>query len=124
MALRAEYGAERLIMNISIAKDFSDTPWGRFPTDGDFCGANFRDNVLIPALKRSQIVVVDLDGVEGVGSSFLDEAFGGLVREGQFSAEELKHRLQVVTTERPFRMYVDLIWRYIGEAAKARPVAA
>jgi hypothetical protein len=105
-------------MNISIAKDFSDAPWGRTPDDSVFCGANFRDQKLFPALKGNEMVVVSLDGVEGLGSSFLDEAFGGLVRIHKFTANQLKAKLLVETTEPRLELYVQLIWEYIEEAAR------
>jgi hypothetical protein len=105
-------------MNISIAKDFSDAPWGRTPDDGDYCGANFRDQQLFPALERNEKVVVSLDGVEGLGSSFMDEAFGGLVRRRNLTAKQLKAKLVVETTEPRLELYVRLIWEYIDEAAR------
>lgn len=111
------------MIHISIASDFSDVPWGRVPSDGDFCGENFRRNYLVPALERGEKVTISLDGIEGVGSSFLDEAFGGLVRKEGFSVSDLRSRLVVVTKERPFQMYVDLIWRYITEAGNHRQLA-
>ncbi len=103
-------------MRISIAKEFSDVPWGRFPSDGDFCGQIFREKFLAPALKTHEAVTVDLDGVEGLGSSFLDETFGGLVRKCHATESDLKSRLTVVTTQREFEMYVELAWRYIRQA--------
>jgi hypothetical protein len=45
---------ESRIMNISIAKDFSDVPSGRYYTDGDWTGQKFRDEFLIPNLKKSR----------------------------------------------------------------------
>lgn len=101
---------------ITISKDFSDVPWGRIPKDGDFCGQNFRENLLLPALKNNQKVTVDLDGVEGLGSSFLEESFGGLVRKGYFTASALHDKLNVVTTKPEFEMYKLAIWRYIDAA--------
>lgn len=103
-------------MRISIANDFSDVPWGRYPSDGDVCGQIFREKKLVPALKAGEHVIVDLDGVEGLGSSFLDESFGGLVRKGHATESSLKSQLEVVTTQREFQMYVDLVWRYIAQA--------
>ena len=100
---------------ISIAKDFSDVPWGRVPADGDFCGENFREQKLLPALRASKDkIIVDLDGVEGLGSSFLEEAFGGLVWNGHFTADELRGRLEITTTQPEYEMYRDLIWQYIA----------
>jgi len=103
-------------MHISIAKDFSDVPWGRFPSDGDFCGQNFRELFLVPALKNHDSVTVDLDGVEGLGSSFLDEAFGGLIRKGHASEADLGAKLTVTTSQPEYEMYLDLVRRYIRQA--------
>lgn len=112
---------------ISIAKDFSDVPWGRVPGDGDFCGENFREKVLLPALRRSatEKIIVDLDGVEGLGSSFLEEAFGGLVWNGHYTPDQLKSRLSIVTTQPEYAMYRDLIWQYVsaGKLGSAHPLA-
>jgi len=106
-------------MDILIAKEFSDVPWGRYPEDGDFCGEIFREKHLLPALKRTnppERVRVNLDGVEGFGSSFLEEAFGGLVRRGFYRPDDLRKRLEVVASKDEFGMYVELIWRYVDEA--------
>ncbi|HXC02243.1 MAG TPA: STAS-like domain-containing protein [Opitutaceae bacterium] len=102
-------------MIISVAKDFSDVPWGRYPTDGRFCGENFREELLMPALKSGENkIVVDLDGAEGYGSSFLEEAFGGLVRKHGFTSQDLRSKLEIRTSREEFKIYVDLIWQYIA----------
>jgi len=103
---------------INIANDFSDTPLGRSEEDGDFNGSRFRDEFLRPALDKENKVVVEIDGVEGYGSSFLEEAFGGLVRKGYFTVEVLRARLDVKYLDQDFKMYHDLIWKYIKEAKK------
>jgi hypothetical protein len=105
------------VKRIVIATDFSDAPWGRFPADGDFCGETFRKKLLLPALRENEQVEVSFDGVEGLGSSFLDEGFAGLIKHGEFSQEELKHRLTVTTSNPDFKVYVDLVWHYINEEA-------
>lgn len=101
---------------IKIATDYSQTPLGRYPTDGNYNGTRFREEVLRPALSEENQVVVDIDDVEGYGSSFLDEAFGGLVREGYFEAKDLRKRLKIKCTDPDYALYRDLIWKYIGEA--------
>lgn len=109
-------------MTISIARDFSDVPWGRYPADGDACGQNFREKHLLPALRKDrEAVVVNLDGLAGVAASFLDEAFGGLIRESRVPASTLRARLAVVTTQPELRMFVGLIWRYIAHAEALDP---
>jgi|SRR5690606_9995739 len=104
-------------MRLSIAQQFSDAPWGRYPTDGDFCGENFREKLLWPALQSNEQVVVDLDGVEGFGSSFLDEAFGGIVAHGYLTGPQLKQKLKIQTTNPDFDLYVRAIQRYIDDAS-------
>lgn len=107
------------VMNtIKIAKDYSDTPLGRFPDDGKFNGTTFRDGYLRPALEKGGKVIVDIDDVEGYGSSFLEEAFGGLVRNGYFSAADLQKNLEIAYKHPDFKMYHDLIWKYIKEAKR------
>lgn len=69
-------------MKIIHVKDFSKFPGPRYANLGSFSGEVFRDEVLLPALKEDQEVEVDFDGVFGYGSSFLEEAFGGLLRHG------------------------------------------
>ncbi|KKA43417.1 STAS-like domain-containing protein [Salinivibrio sp. KP-1] len=82
---------------INIAKDFSRTPFGRYLDDGAHSGERFREEVLIPALNTSSSeVVVDFSGLSlGVASSFIEEAFGGLVRKG-FDEKSLLRKLKVV----------------------------
>lgn len=82
------------IFKIIVAKDFTDSPGGRVPIEGPHSGEEFRDNILIPALhKHSGIIFIDLDNTDGFGSSFLEEAFGGLIRKG-FKADEVLARLK------------------------------
>lgn len=78
---------------ISVVKDFSPRPYGRTDSDGEFNGAAFREKVLVPALSEFERVHVDLNGYNRYGRSFLDESFGGLIRENGYSLEELDQRL-------------------------------
>lgn len=74
---------------INIEHDFSRYPAGRYESDGPYNGQTFREKILVPALSgKTGKVLIELDGARGYGSSFLEEAFGGLVRDG-FSADEL-----------------------------------
>ncbi|WP_420723928.1 STAS-like domain-containing protein [Hwanghaeella sp. LZ110] len=84
---------------ISIARDFSRTPGPRFIRQGEASGEKFRRSVLQPALERYQFITVILDGTAGYGSSFIDEAFGGLIRVDGFSADELRKRIRIISNE-------------------------
>jgi hypothetical protein len=105
------------MIRITIAKDFSDVPLGRYPSDGKFSGERFREEFLKPALQKDK-VTVNIDGTEGYGSSFLDEAFGGLVRKGYYTEPELRSRLTVECVDPTFKLYANLIWKYIKEAVR------
>lgn len=104
------------VKEISIARDFSPSPAGRFLTDGPFPGEKFRDECLMPAIAKNDQVSVDLDGTDGYGSSFLEEAFGGLVRKG-FTLSELQRKLTVRSSRTSYKLRV---WQYISEAATSR----
>ena len=84
---------------ISIAKDFSRYPAGRFLTDGPFSGERFRTEFLVPNLESGTEVLVDLDGVAGYGSSFLEEAFGGAIRVVKARIAHARKLLQVTSTD-------------------------
>ncbi len=86
-------------VKIDIAKDFSRFPAGRFRTDGRYSGERFREEFLVPALKKRGTVTIIMDGVSGYGPSFLEEVFGGLVRaEGFVDKAKLLSRLKLVTS--------------------------
>jgi hypothetical protein len=108
---------ESEIATLSIAKDFSPTPGGRYRRQGPNSGEQFREEVLIPKFEEAQrankILVIDLDGGVGYASSFLEEAFGGLVRLKQ-SIAEVERVLRFVSNEEPYQ--IDDVQRYIREA--------
>ena len=79
---------------INVAKDYSPIPGARYPKEGDFSGQEFRTKLLSPKLKEAienkTILLVDLDGTLGYGTSFLEEAFGGLIRSDKFNLDDIK----------------------------------
>ena len=79
---------------INIEHSFSRYPAGRYFDDGPYSGQRFREEFLLPALSGTDKVIIELDGARGYGSSFLEEAFGGLVRKG-YSADDLLNRLEL-----------------------------
>lgn len=105
---------------INIATDFSDVPGGRFRADGPFNGQDFRDKFLAPALRNDNGATVILDGTEGFGSSFLEEAFGGLVRHYDFDDAVLKSKLQLVAETNSAQRYKRLALKFLDDAIKAR----
>ena len=107
-------------MKISIAEDFSDVPIGRTRDDGDFSGQAFREDYLMPNLKNASAanpLIVNFNGAEGYPPSFLEEAFGGLVRHQYYSVAELEKCLKI-EADNGKKAYVEIAWEYIHEADK------
>ena len=104
---------------ITIAEDFSKFPAGRFREDGKASGAAFRDDLLVVALRDAEKVEVVFDGVAGFGSSFLEEAFGGLVRECRLNKAFLDEHLHLRTDDPDLVDFVQLAKRYIKDADQA-----
>jgi hypothetical protein len=91
---------------------------GRYRKDGPHSGEQFREDVLIPALKRADRVNILLDSIAGYSPSFFEEAFGGVVRE---LGSEVIDRLGFLTTDRQY--LIVKIRRWMADAA-ASPAAA
>jgi STAS-like domain of unknown function (DUF4325) len=99
---------------IDVGRDFSRFPSGRYAAKGSTSGEAFRNNLLVPALrKNNDKIQVLLDGTVGYGSSFLDEAFGGLVRIG-FDPAILLTRIDLITLDGSLK---DEIHEYISMVA-------
>ena len=95
---------------IDLATEFTDFPFGRYRDDGDMSAEVFREDILIPALNHHDRVTVNLGGTNYYGSSFLEETFGGLVRQG-FTKEELEEKLKIVHKALP--SIEEEAWVYI-----------
>lgn len=69
-------------MKVINVVDFTEFPGPRERKFGDFSGEEFRETILIPEIQYGEEFAVCLDNVFGYGSSFLEEAFAGLLRRG------------------------------------------
>ena len=96
---------------INIGADFTRYPAGRFRTDGIYSGERFRQDYLVPALRNHARVTLLLDGPIGYGSSFLEEAFGGLIRNEGFSIDHVLNAFELVSRDQSL---VDEIREYIS----------
>jgi hypothetical protein len=99
---------------ISLAK-VSPFPAGRTREDGPYSGEQVREDVLLPALKTGPVLVM-LDHDAGLPVSFLEEGFGGLIRQG-FSEHQLRELLHVQTPKPALERYIPMIWAYIHDMA-------
>ena len=105
---------------IDLARSFTPYPVGRTRSDGRYSGEAFRDDYLVPALMKGAVTVV-MDGAKGYGSSFLEEAFGGLVRCRGFEPNQLRERLFIKTED---TLLNTEIWNYIKEAGRLKTISA
>ncbi|MCH5329340.1 MAG: STAS-like domain-containing protein [Alistipes sp.] len=91
---------------LKISTDFSDTPGPRYITEGLYSGQQFRVEILFPklteAINNNEKLVVDLDGAEGYGTSFLEESFGGLIRDNHLSYDAILNHLEIISNEEPY----------------------
>lgn len=101
---------------ISVARDFTRFPAGRYKRNGKTSGEAFRERFLEEPLRRGEIVTVELDGTVGYGSSFLEEAFGGLVRASKLSSETVLGHLVLESADPDL---VQEIQQYIADAGRA-----
>ncbi|WP_335985888.1 STAS-like domain-containing protein [Acinetobacter bereziniae] len=95
------------IMRINVAKEFSRNPSGRYLSDGKTSGEAFLKYKLLPAVKTYDIVEIDFDGVRGYGSSFLEEAFGGFIRETKMTLIEFFNKIRIITQDPLLKLEIE-----------------
>lgn len=100
---------------IIIAKQYTKSPGGRFRKEGEYSGEDFRETILKReyehSKKNDENLIVDLDGGYGYGSSFLEEAFGGLVRA--LNDVDIS-MIKIISHEEP--QLVDDVYKYLNDA--------
>jgi hypothetical protein len=105
-------------MKIKIATDFSRIPCARYLSEGDFPGEEFREKFLVPkiqeAIARNEKLEIDLDGTAGLGTSFLEESFGGLIRVNKLPFSDIIKTIVLISKDDPD--YIEEINNYINEA--------
>lgn len=89
------------IIDFSIAEDFSRFPGPRFKHQGANSGETLGKKLAKLLREHKARYRIILDGTTGIGSSFLDQAFGGLVSDHGFSKTELESRLLFVSEVDP-----------------------
>lgn len=105
-------------MNINICKEYTDTPGGRYISQGDFSGEDFKNKLLKPryleAIEKEETLIIDLDGGYGYGSSFLEEAFGGLIRDLNKNYKQAIEVIILKSNDEP--ALIEDIKKYIKDA--------
>lgn len=115
-----------LVYRIPVAIQFSKRPMGRHLKDGRFSGEAFREQILLPAFKslisesngQPFSLIVDFTDVTMTGSSFLEEAFGGLIRNHDIDSGLLKKSLTIYSPRRS--SLSATIFEYIDNAIEEK----
>lgn len=109
-------------IKIKIAKDFTPTPGPRYIKEGFHSGELFRENILYPkfleAIEKGLKIEIDLDGTAGYGTSFLEETFGGLIREKNMDISVIRKHLELISKEEDY--LIDDIQNYLEDADSKR----
>ena len=89
------------MVTINIAKDYTIAPGGRYAAEGGCSGEDFRETLLMPkyleAKAANESLVIEMDGGYGYPASWLEEAFGGLVRK--LKDPDILDRIKIVYGE-------------------------
>ncbi|SEQ56695.1 STAS-like domain-containing protein [Nitrosomonas ureae] len=108
----------KLLLNVKT--DFSPTPGPRYISEGEFSGEAFRQTCLEPkirqALDSNALLIIDLDGTSGFGTSFLEEAFGGLIRVNHYKYQDIIDHIELKSEEENY-LIEDIKW-YLLDAKK------
>ena len=112
-------------IQIIVAKEFTRTPGVRTLQEGEGSGDLFLRTKLYPkfreAVQRGVKLIVNLDGTAGYATSFLEAAFGGLVRgDSEFGIpstdiDEVVKTLEIQTSDKYLR---EEIMEYMEEASE------
>jgi hypothetical protein len=105
------------MITVNVAKNFTRFPAGRLKKHGETSGEAFREKFLESGLSKNEDVMVELDGTIGYSSSFLEEAFGGLIRTSNISPDTVKKHLKLVSDN---TVLIDEIKEYIDDAINQR----
>ena len=105
-------------IEINVVEKFHHRPFGRYEKGSEGrSGEEFREKWLRQSLLDGEYVIVDLTGYNRYGASFIDEAFGGLVRNyKQLTPKYLRSHLEI--KHDLLKSVVDLAWDRIDAAAQ------
>ena len=127
VAAGAHVGSRRsAVKEIQVASRFSRHLGGRYKSDGPWSGEAFRDAVLLDcvqsALDKREPLLINFDGVAGTPTSFLEEAFGGMLRaKPEWKLSDVKRFVKIDAPKTPFlKTFMELAYQYMDRADARR----
>lgn len=102
---------------INVLKDFSDDPWGRDESENPISsGKKFRIELLKENFKKFEHIVVDFSDLIVIpDSSFLGEAFIGLVKKEGYSYEDVAKKITILPAE---SIYSNTVAQMLNDAKR------
>jgi hypothetical protein len=101
---------------LNIAKEFSLNPGPRYIHEGLFSAEKLQKDIFNDRFEKAIAsdgkLIVNLDGVGGYGTSFLEELFGGAVRN--YNMKDVQERIEIISEQEPYLL--DDISEYIKDA--------
>lgn len=102
-------------MKILKMRDHMKYPGPRYKCLGPFSGEAFRDDVIWPLFSVDPDLVVDLSDVSGFGSSFLHEAFFGLIEKYSLERKDVAFLMENIVC-REDSTIVEEVREYMNDA--------
>jgi hypothetical protein len=129
VAQRPTHGGPRQPIELHLAADFSRYLGGRRRADGPWSGQQFRDDMLVQRFDAARAqgakLVIVLDGLAAVPSSFLEEAFGGLLRVREdLSLSDVESTLEITAAEPELLPFARLARNYMRSEDRRRSTRA
>ncbi|TAJ69144.1 MAG: DUF4325 domain-containing protein [Phenylobacterium sp.] len=115
-------GRSAVVTQLLVASEFSPYLGGRVYDDGPFSGQEFREKFLRPrllaAIEAQAPLHVVFDGVAGMPTSFLEEAFGGLLRTTpNLNLEKVRGYLRLEAEDPELWPFLKLAEQYMSQQA-------
>jgi len=90
-------------MLVKLVEHFTDTPGGRYISDGPYSGELFRKQFMEPFFEEKKYLYTDLilylDGAYGLPTGFISEVFDVLVTK--YSLEVVKNSIEILLSDNP-----------------------
>lgn len=80
-------------------REWTRFPGGRFKTDGEHSGEEFREKFLEMPIRRGEHFEIDFNGIFTAGWSFMDESLGHYVTE--LGEDEFRNRFTIIANDDP-----------------------
>ena len=89
-------------------RDHMQVAGGRYRELSTNSAQAFRDDVLYPELQKQHPVQIDLSKVYGLGSSFLEETFGGIiVKMGWTKKSDFDQNIQIISDKNEIKLEAE-----------------